>query len=245
MNDISFLDTECISQIDNANFVDVDAAYEADQEQDTFVDGCFAIMRTNQMEFDVECPIGKLPGCFCRELGDAIEPYVMLQEPNYNEFEVNVMRNSSRLYFGDGWYALKSFYRICHGAWVSLAFMNPRLLLIRLTTRWGTKVDFPAHNPPLRHLAILRWDAFGEFVFDLNQSKLVLIDCSGDRYPCELQITVDADGQFACKISRGWVDLCVVHAFAPGDKVRFSVTEPKRNHEVYVSFFPPIKERSG
>ncbi|GAU34403.1 hypothetical protein TSUD_217430 [Trifolium subterraneum] len=126
----------------------------------------------------------------------------MLQDPNYNEFEANVIRNSNVCIFFDGWYALKSFYRICHGAWVSLAFMNPRLLLIRLTTRWGTGVDFPAHNPPLRHLVI----------------------------------TVDADGQFACKISRGWVDLCAVHAFAPGDKVRFSVTEPERNHVMYVSF---------
>ncbi|GAU34399.1 hypothetical protein TSUD_217390 [Trifolium subterraneum] len=92
-------------------------------------------------------PVGKLLGCFRRELGDVLEPYVMLQDPSYNEFKVHVIRNNNQLYFTDGWYALKNFYKFPLGAWVSLGNMNPKLILIRLTTRGGTEVDYPVYDP--------------------------------------------------------------------------------------------------
>jgi hypothetical protein len=45
---------------------------------------------------------------------------------------------SDELFFDEGWSVIKDVYGILFGAWVTFAYVNPRLLLIRLMTRWGS-----------------------------------------------------------------------------------------------------------
>jgi hypothetical protein len=65
-------------------------------------------------------PLGKVPKCFAREFGDVISPYVILRDPNNNEFEVHVIKMSKKLYFDDGWFGLKDVCDLPFGAWVTL-----------------------------------------------------------------------------------------------------------------------------
>jgi hypothetical protein len=77
---------------------------------------------------------------------------MVLEDPNHNEIEVRVKKMSGELFFDEGWSVIKNVYGILFGAWVTFAYVNPRLLLIRLMTRWGSEVKYPSHTPPLRHL---------------------------------------------------------------------------------------------
>jgi hypothetical protein len=96
--------------------------------------------------------IGKPPRCFAREFGDQIHSRVILRDPSHNEFEIHVTKKSKELYFDEGWFALKDVYDLWFGGWVTFAYVNPKLLTIRLTTRCGTEVEYPTHRPPLRYL---------------------------------------------------------------------------------------------
>jgi hypothetical protein len=97
-------------------------------------------------------PLGKVPKCFAREFGDVISPYVILRDPNNNEFEVHVIKMSKKLYFDDGWFGLKDFYDIPFGAWVTFTYLDPKNLAIKLATRWGEEVKYPTCKPPLRFM---------------------------------------------------------------------------------------------
>jgi hypothetical protein len=87
---------------------------------------------------------------------------------------------------------------------------------------------------------ILHWYEFGEFCF----LDLILIDSSGDWYPCKLKFGVDPEGHLACKISGGWVDYCTIHDVCQGDKIKACVMEPVHDYELYVSFYSAIGYRS-
>jgi hypothetical protein len=76
----------------------------------------------------------------------------MLRDPNHNEFEIHVTKKSKELYFDEGWSALKDVYDLWFGGWVTFAYVNPKLLTIRLTTRCGAEVEYPTHHPPLRYV---------------------------------------------------------------------------------------------
>jgi hypothetical protein len=97
-------------------------------------------------------PKGKLPQCFVREYGDVIAPCVVLQDPNLNEIEVRIIKKCNKMYFGEGWSIIKNVYDVLFGAWVTFAYVNPNLLIMRLMTRWGVEVKYPLHSPPLKHL---------------------------------------------------------------------------------------------
>ncbi|WJX89016.1 DNA helicase [Trifolium repens] len=116
------------------------------------VDEFLALIQSYQMEFDVENPMEKLPGCFAREFGETISDYVILRDPFHNEFEVQVVKKDGEVLLGDGWHSLKSVYDICFGAWVTTTYVNSNLLIIKLFTRWGVEFRYPCYNPPLRHL---------------------------------------------------------------------------------------------
>jgi hypothetical protein len=76
----------------------------------------------------------------------------VLRDPNHNEFEVRVVKRSGEMYFGDGWHNLKDVYDIKFGAWVSVTYISPTLLTMRVLTRWCFEVGYPCYDPPLRHL---------------------------------------------------------------------------------------------
>ncbi|PNY00377.1 hypothetical protein L195_g023657 [Trifolium pratense] len=62
---------------------------------------------------------------------------------------------------------------------------------------------------------------------------MVLVDCGGGRYPCKLTFGVDPDGKVTCKVSDGWVDLCIVQGVSLDDNVTFRVPEPSYNYVIY------------
>jgi hypothetical protein len=102
--------------------------------------------------------LGRLPACFVREFGKVVSDYVILRDPNHNEFEVHVVRKSGEIYFGDGWHSLKDVYDIKFGAWVSVCYISPVLFTMRVLSRWCFEVSYPFYDPPLRHL-LARSDA--------------------------------------------------------------------------------------
>jgi hypothetical protein len=81
-----------------------------------------------------------------------VAPKVILRDPNHNELEVSVVKKYNKIYFEDGWCELKDIYHIPFGAWVTLTYIEPKLLLIRIINRFGREVEYPQHNPPLRRL---------------------------------------------------------------------------------------------
>ncbi|KAK2435967.1 hypothetical protein QL285_020987 [Trifolium repens] len=58
-------------------------------------DDFLTAIQTYHLEFDVENFLGRLPACFVREFGKAVSDYVILRDPNHNEFEVHVVRKSA------------------------------------------------------------------------------------------------------------------------------------------------------
>ncbi|KAK2409921.1 hypothetical protein QL285_045318 [Trifolium repens] len=115
-------------------------------------DDFLTAIQTYHLEFDVENFLGRLPACFVREFGKAVSDYVILRDPNHNEFEVHVVRKSGEIYFGDGWHSLKDVYDIKFGAWVSVSYISPVLFTMRVLSRWCFEVSYPFYDPPLRHL---------------------------------------------------------------------------------------------
>jgi hypothetical protein len=96
--------------------------------------------------------IGRLPSCFTREFGLSISEYIVLRDPNHNEFEVHVSTKSNETCFDDGWSVLKDVYHIPFGAWVTFTYVTPSLFTIRVNSRWGAEVTYPNNDPPIRRL---------------------------------------------------------------------------------------------
>jgi hypothetical protein len=96
--------------------------------------------------------VGRLPACFVREFGKDVSEYVILRDPNHNEFEVQVVKKVNEIYFGDGWHSLKDAYDIKFGAWVSVCYISPVLFTMRVLSRWCFEISYPYYDPPLRHL---------------------------------------------------------------------------------------------
>jgi hypothetical protein len=121
----------------------------------------------------LEQPVGRLLACFVREFGSEISDYVILRDPNHNEFEVRVVKESGKMFFSDGWHVLKDAYNIKYGAWITLLYISPTLLTIRVLTRWCFEVHYPSYKPPLR-LLLFRSDSRCKI------GSSVVNVCSGD-----------------------------------------------------------------
>jgi hypothetical protein len=52
--------------------------------------------------------------------------------------------------------------RILFDAWMTFAYVNPKLLMMRLMTRWGTEIKYPMHSPPLNYL-LPKKSSYGRF----------------------------------------------------------------------------------
>jgi hypothetical protein len=125
-------------------------------------------MRTFHLEYDV-CSVsvdvypfflsifvfyqqrkGRLPAAFARGFGVQVAPFVMLRDPNFNEFEVAIAKKNGKVYFTDGWGVLKSFYGIVGGGWVTVVYSNRHLFLMELRNLHGEEVAYPVTNPPTK-----------------------------------------------------------------------------------------------
>ncbi|PNX98797.1 hypothetical protein L195_g022054, partial [Trifolium pratense] len=105
-------------------YLNVESAQAIDQSHGSCVHKILSRIHTFHMEYDPHSNLGKLPQCFVREFGSLIDTNVILQDPNRNEFQVHV----------------------------GFTYVNLKLLIISLTTRWDTDVKYPFHDPSHKHM---------------------------------------------------------------------------------------------
>ncbi|GAU37908.1 hypothetical protein TSUD_163450 [Trifolium subterraneum] len=223
----------------------MEAACQVDEYQGSCLDEFLSKLQTFHLEFDAYCPLARLPRCFVREFGHLVASCVILRDPNLNEFEVRVLKKHDGLYFEDGWFQLRRFYNIWFGGWVSLTYINPKLMSIAVLTRWGSEVKYPLSVPPLKRLLVNGSDAFevGSSASDTSFNPRLYPKCFARSYFKELtayNFDVDTNGEFCCKVYGRWVDFCNDHRIKEGQKVRFAVTQPTSNYVLYVCVYPQI-----
>jgi len=91
-----------------------------------------------------------LPIMFSHDFGDQINQYAIFEDPKGNEFEVLVERNNQGIYLTRGWHAIRDFYNIHFGAWVTIVFVGAGRFNIRVSNRFGKRILHPTFNPPMR-----------------------------------------------------------------------------------------------
>jgi len=92
-----------------------------------------------------------LPGSFDFDFGDQIDHYATLVDTNNNEFEVKVERLCGCIFLTKGFAALRDFYDISLGAWMTLVFVGfGRFCLKKLISRIKKKIYFPLFDPPMK-----------------------------------------------------------------------------------------------
>jgi len=85
----------------------------------------------------------RLPSCFAKEYGIHIGDVVMLCDRNQNMTEVRVDKKKGKVYLRDSWLEIMNFYNIDDGAWIKLTYVEPNMLLITITNRYGVEIDYP------------------------------------------------------------------------------------------------------
>ncbi|XP_045794032.1 uncharacterized protein LOC123888912 [Trifolium pratense] len=146
------MSTTSHSFINCSTLIDVGSVQDIDKSHGSCVHDMVNSINTYHMECDPYNVLGRLPQCFVREFGDLIDTHVILQDPNSNELEVRILKKGSEMYFEQGWMVLRDFYNLWFGAWLKFRYVNPRLLVISLTSRWGIEVPYPLHDPPFKHM---------------------------------------------------------------------------------------------
>lgn len=86
---------------------------------------------------------------FSCDFGDQIQQYATLVDPKHNQFEVLVERNNQGIYLTKGWHAIRDFYKVQFGAWVTIVFMGNGRFGIRIKNRFGKRIRCPTFNPPM------------------------------------------------------------------------------------------------
>jgi hypothetical protein len=90
-----------------------------------------------------------LPYMFGDDFGDQIGRYATLVDRNVNKFEVLVEKMHGGIYLTKGWHALRDFYRLRLGGWVTMIFLGDGRFKIRIMDRFGKKRRCPKFNPPI------------------------------------------------------------------------------------------------
>jgi len=90
-----------------------------------------------------------IPHSFGSDFGDQINRDAVLVDKNHNEFDVNVERTNGNIYFTKGWGALRDFYDITFGAWITVVFLGlGRFEIKKIKCRVKRKINFPTFVPP-------------------------------------------------------------------------------------------------
>jgi hypothetical protein len=72
-------------------------------------------------------------------------------DSNYNGFDVLVERNNGNyIYLTTGWHALKDFYGVSLGSWVTMMFVGDSKFGIHLKDRFGRKISTPKFTPTMK-----------------------------------------------------------------------------------------------
>jgi len=90
-----------------------------------------------------------LPMMFSHDFGDQIHQYATFVDPKNNRFEVLVERNNQGIYLTKGWHAIRDFYKIGLGSWITIVFMGNGKFDIRIKNRFGKRIRYPTFTPPM------------------------------------------------------------------------------------------------
>jgi hypothetical protein len=90
-----------------------------------------------------------LPMMFSHDFGDQIHQYATLIDPKNNRFEVLVERNNQRIYLTKGWHAIRDFYKVQFGSWITIVFKGNSMFNIRVKNRFGKRIQYPTLEPPM------------------------------------------------------------------------------------------------
>jgi len=91
-----------------------------------------------------------LPTMFANDFGDKINRFVTLIDPKNNQFEVLVERINGSFFLSKGWKALRDFYGLGLGAWVTLVFVGGGQFAMVVKDRFGKNVRCPIFWPSMR-----------------------------------------------------------------------------------------------
>lgn len=83
----------------------------------------------------------RISACFAKEYGLHVDDIVMLRDPKKNMFEVQVEKKNEQIYIRNGWSDLRGFYKIDLGAWITLTFAEPNLMLMSIKNRFGVEIE--------------------------------------------------------------------------------------------------------
>jgi len=87
------------------------------------------------------------PTMFVHDFGDQIGRYANLVDSKNNEFEVLVERFNGNIYLTTGWHALKDFYDVCLGFWMTMVFVSMDKFVIHLKDRFRRNMSIPRFTP--------------------------------------------------------------------------------------------------
>lgn len=108
--------------------------------------------RTYIVDYDVETGAVCLPRMFGGDFGDQIGRFVTLTDPKGNKFEVLVDAISGNFFLTKGWKAIRDFYGLGLGAWVTLIFVDAGRFDMKLTDRFHNTIKYPIFDPPMNFL---------------------------------------------------------------------------------------------
>jgi hypothetical protein len=139
--------------------------------------------------------VAVLPHMFGHDFGDQIGRYATLVDGNNNQFEVLVEKNNTGIYLTRGWLALRDFYKISLGCWVSMVFVGGSKFEITLEDRWRRKMAIPRFTPSMR------------FEIDKDMLPFLMIDAVPRPYvhdPMNFQFSYEKK-LTGCEVDSGWL----------------------------------------
>ena len=89
---------------------------------------------------------------FGGDFGDQIGRFTTLTDPKSNHFEVLVERINGHFFLTKGWKAIRDFYGIGLGAWVTLIFVVVGRFDMVLNDRFHKTIKYPVFDPPMHFL---------------------------------------------------------------------------------------------
>jgi len=91
----------------------------------------------------------RLPSLFGADFGDQITRLATLIDAKENQFEVLVERINGAFFLSKGWKALRDFYGIRLGAWITLVYLGLGKFAILLKDRFQKVMRCPVFDPPM------------------------------------------------------------------------------------------------
>jgi hypothetical protein len=92
-----------------------------------------------------------LPISFTNDFNHEIDDYVILMDNNQNSFEVKVDRMAGCVILTTGCGALRDFYKITTGVWITLVYMGlGKFCITKIKSKTKREIVIPVYDPPMK-----------------------------------------------------------------------------------------------